>query len=155
MKLENNLPFKSIVLAALVLLAPLISNSATRTSDANKKTVAAFYNMAFNLHQPKEAMEKYVGEKYVQHNPFVADGKQPFIDFFLEFYKKYPAAHTDIKRILADGDLVVVHTHSKIDDHDLGRAVMDIFRIENGKIVEHWDVSQNIPEKSANDNTMF
>lgn len=96
-----------------------------------------------------------MGDKYIQHNPFVSDGKKPFIDFFVGFYKKHPAAKTDIKRIIAEGDLVVIHTHSKIDESDRGRAVMDIFRVANGKIVEHWDVSQSIPDKSANENTMF
>lgn len=135
-------------------VAPMIVSASTDI-EANKKIVREFYETAFNRHRPVEAMDRYVGDKYIQHNPFVANGKKPFIDFFVEFYKKHPKAKTDIKRILGDGDLVVVHTHSMVDDNDKGRAVVDIFRIENGKIVEHWDVSQNIPEKSANENTMF
>jgi predicted SnoaL-like aldol condensation-catalyzing enzyme len=111
--------------------------------------------MAFNERKPTEAIRLFVGERYIQHNPFVADGKQPFIDFFLGFQKKHPDAHIDIKRVIAEGDLVVLHVHSRIDKQDRGRAVMDIFRLENGRIIEHWDVGQAIPEKSANENSMF
>jgi predicted SnoaL-like aldol condensation-catalyzing enzyme len=123
--------------------------------EQNKKIVTSFYDMAFNQHMPKEAMQEYVGSDYIQHNPFVGTGKQPFIDFFIEFQKKHPKSHAEIKRVLAEGDLVTVHVHSTLEQEDRGRAVMDIFRLENGKIVEHWDVGQPIPEKSANDNTMF
>jgi predicted SnoaL-like aldol condensation-catalyzing enzyme len=83
------------------------------------------------------------------------DGKQPFIDFFSEFYKKHPDARMEIKRMIAENDLVVVHTHSQLSKAERGSAVVDIFRLENGKIVEHWDVIQAIPEKAANDNGMF
>ena len=125
------------------------------TLETNKKVVIDFYNKAFNEHKPTEAMQLFVGEKYIQHNPFVADGKKPFIDFFLDFYKKHPTAHADIKRVITEGNLVVLHVHSTLDEKDRGRAVMDIFRVENEKIIEHWDVGQVIPEKPANPNTMF
>lgn len=129
------------------------AHASTQTS--NKELVTSFYKLAFNDHQPVEAMKKYVGSQYTQHNPYVADGKQPFIDFFVEFQKKHPQSHVEIKRVVAEGDLVVVHVHSKLDPKDGGRAVMDIFRVQDGKIVEHWDVGQSIPEKPANKNTMF
>jgi predicted SnoaL-like aldol condensation-catalyzing enzyme len=144
-----------ILLMLTTLFFPLVGVASNSQAEANKKIVTSFYETAFNQHKPTEAMDKYVGDKYIQHNPFVANGKKPFIDFFLGFYKEHPTAQTEIKRVLADGDLVVVHTHSQIDKNDRGRAVMDIFRLEKRKIVEHWDVSQSIPEKIANANTMF
>lgn len=100
-------------------------------------------------------MNLYAGEKYIQHNPFAGDGKKPFIDFFKKYYAKKPKAFVEIKRMIAEGDLVVVHTHSKQNKKDRGAAVVDIFRLEQGKIVEHWDVVQPVPEKAANTNTMF
>ncbi len=121
----------------------------------NKEIVVAFYETAFNKHKPREAMSKYVGDKYIQHNPFVADGKQPFVDFFEPHFLKNKEAHVLIKRVIAEGDLVVLHVNSKSNKKDLGRAVVDIFRLENGKIVEHWDVAQPVPEKLQHQNTMF
>ncbi len=121
----------------------------------NKQIVEAFYNLAFNKHQPVEAMARFAGEQYIQHNPFAGDGKQPFIDFFLDYHSKNPEAFVEIKRVIAENDLVVVHVHSKQNKNDRGTAVVDIFRLEKGKIVEHWDVMQPIAEKSANSNTMF
>lgn len=123
--------------------------------EANKKVVKAFYKMAFKDHKPAEAMKLYVGEKYIQHNPNVGAGKKPFIDYFSNFFPKNPEASSEIKRVIAEGDLVVLHVHSKLTKDDTGRAVVDIFRVENGKIVEHWDVSQEIPATSANKNSMF
>ena len=142
------------------LLSSLVCSAATAGDsnavlETNKKVVTQFYDLAFNQHQPKEAMDKYGGSDYIQHNPFVATGKQPFIDFFQDFQKRNPQSCAEIKRIIAEGDLVVVHVRSTLNPRDRGRAVMDIFRLENSKIVEHWDVGQSIPEKSANDNTMF
>jgi len=146
---------KRLTLITLFFLVPIISKATATDVEANKKIVIAFYETAFNQHKPSEAMEKYIGDKYIQHNPFVADGKKPFIDFFLDFQRKHPKARAYIKRLIADGDLVVIHVHSVLDDSDKGRAVMDIFRLEKSKIIEHWDVGQPIPEKSANNNTMF
>ncbi len=143
----------------MVSVAAFLTGSEVRAevsqNQKNKDTVAAFYNTAFNDHDPKGAMKRFVGDKYIQHNPYVGDGKEPFIDFFLAFQKSHPKARVEIKRLIAEGDLVVVHVLSKIDEKDRGRAVMDIFRLANGKIVEHWDVGQPIPEKVANPNTMF
>jgi predicted SnoaL-like aldol condensation-catalyzing enzyme len=117
--------------------------------------VRNFYETAFVKHQPVEAMKNYVGNKYIQHNPYVKDGPEPFIAYFTEFYKKNPSATTTIKRMIAEGDLVVVHAHSQVNAKDRGYAAIDIFRLENGKIVEHWDSVQAVPEKSENSNTMF
>ncbi|MCB0350103.1 MAG: nuclear transport factor 2 family protein [Bdellovibrionales bacterium] len=130
-------------------------NSYANNIDANKKTVREFYDLSFNKHKPVEAMNRYVGEKYIQHNPYVADGKEPFIKYFTEYYKQNPDAYVEIKRVIAEKNLVVLHLLSKQNKNDIGRAVVDIFRVENGKIVEHWDVAQPVIEKSVNNNTMF
>lgn len=124
-------------------------------AEQNKKSVMEFYELAFNQHKPTEAAKKYFGDKYIQHNPHVPNGAAAFYNYFEDFFKKNPKSHVKIHRALADGDLVALHLHSKIDDKDLGRAVVDIFRLENGKIVEHFDVVQAVPEKTANGNTMF
>jgi len=85
----------------------------------------------------------------------VPNGSAAFYGYFEGYFREHPKSHVEIKRVIGDGDLVVLHLHSLRDDQDRGRAIVDIFRLENGKIVEHWDVIQNVPEKSANDNTMF
>lgn len=121
----------------------------------NKQVVRDFYETAFVKHSPAEAMKKFVGSKYVQHNPHVEDGSAPFIAYFTGFYKKNPNAVTEIKRMVSEGDLVVVHAHTRANEKDRGYAAIDIFRLENGKIVEHWDAVQPVPEHSANSNTMF
>ena len=136
----------------LITLAFLISHSAFAD---NKSIVRAFYETAFIKHLPAEAMKQYVGKQYIQHNPHVSNGAEPFIAYFTQFYKDHPGATTEIKRMGAEGDLVVVHAHSRADKKDRGYAAIDIFRLENEKIVEHWDSVQAVPEKSANSNTMF
>ncbi|MBA2406292.1 MAG: ester cyclase [Bdellovibrionales bacterium] len=123
--------------------------------DKNKKIVTEFYEMAFNQHKPTEAAKKYIGNKYIQHNPHVPNGAPAFYTYFEGYFKQNPKSHVKIVRALADGDLVALHLNSKKDEADRGLAVIDIFRVEDGKIVEHWDVVQEVPEKSANTNTMF
>lgn len=123
--------------------------------NANKKTVLAFYSLAFKDKQPAEAVVEHVGRTYRQHNPQVSDGPVGFIQFVLGFLSKFPEASLDIKRVVAEGDLVVTHSLLKTTPDDRGTAAVDIFRLEDGKIVEHWDVLQPVPETSANDNTMF
>lgn len=121
----------------------------------NKRIVRDFYGTSFNLHRPSEAVAKYVGSVYKQHNPSVADGPKAFISYVEAFIKANPRLNVTIKRVIAEGDLVVTHCHLTLNPSDRGSALMDIFRVEDGKIIEHWDVSQPIPEKSANSNTMF
>ena len=143
------------------LLASLLAAStpfalAADTLARNKENVIAFYELAFNQHKLDEAVEKYVAEPYIQHNPGVADGGKEFIDAFAPFLKEHPQSHADIKRVIAEDDLVVVHVHSQLTPEERGEAVIDIFRLdENGKIVEHWDVAQPVPEKTASGHTMF
>jgi len=133
----------------------VLTGHAKTPQETNKDTVKAFYETAFNDHKPAEAVEKYVGGSYRQHNPMAADGSLAFIDFVSGYAKANPGLKVDIKRMIAEGDLVVAHVHIKTSEKDRGLAAIDIFRLENGKVVEHWDVVQPVPEKSANTNTMF
>jgi predicted SnoaL-like aldol condensation-catalyzing enzyme len=123
--------------------------------EANKRTVQDYAELAFNQRKPEEAVAKYQGPSYRQHNPGSPDGPEPFIRLVKWLAQKYPSFRLDLKRILAEGDLVVTHSHLIREPGDRGMAVVDIFRLENGRIVEHWDVVQEIPETSANNNTMF
>ena len=138
-----------------LVIAYAMSPQAKTTLDVNKETVTNFYKVAFNDHKPAAAVEKYVGGSYKQHNPMVADGSLPFIDFVSGYVQKYPHLKVDIKRVIAEGDFVVTHVLITTDEKDRGTVAMDIFRLEEGKIVEHWDVVQPMPEKSANENGMF
>jgi predicted SnoaL-like aldol condensation-catalyzing enzyme len=123
--------------------------------EKNKQTVVAYLEQALNAKQPAEAVAAYVGPRYIQHNPQAADGPEAFIAFVKSFAQQFPDLHIDIKRVIAEGDLVVTHSLLTAAPGDRGTAVADIFRVEDGKIVEHWDVLQPVPETAANDNTMF
>ena len=123
--------------------------------DQNKRVVREWNDLAINQRRPEEAVANYLGPGYRQHNPTAADGAEPFIRFVKWFAERYPDFHVEPKRIIAEGDLVVLHSHLIREPGDRGMAVADIFRLLDGKIVEHWDVLQEVPEKPANDNTMF
>jgi predicted SnoaL-like aldol condensation-catalyzing enzyme len=143
-------------LALFLALSTNVIAAAPTQQEKNKKLVVDFYEMSFNQHKPTEAAKKYIGDKYIQHNPFVPNGAEAFYTYFEGHFKKNPASHVLIKRAIADGDLVALHLNSKQNDKDPGRAIVDIFRVENDKIVEHWDVIQEVPTKgTANPNTMF
>jgi predicted SnoaL-like aldol condensation-catalyzing enzyme len=120
----------------------------------NAETVRSFYEMAFNDGKPEEAVERYLGDRYTQHNPQAGDGPEAFIGFVHWYRGEFPQLSVEIRRTIAEGDLVATHGVIKTSPEDRGTAAVDIFRVEGGKIVEHWDVLQPVPEESANDNGM-
>jgi predicted SnoaL-like aldol condensation-catalyzing enzyme len=143
------------VLSVLLLLGTFTAAQAQSQAEKNKKIAVAFLTMIFNDHKVEEAFKLYAAPEYKQHNPFAATGAQAAINFLGPYLKANPEARTEIKRVIAESDLVAIHNNPKQNAQDRGRAVIDIFRLENGRVVEHWDVVQDVPEKSANENTMF
>lgn len=132
------------------------ARAAGRTDlERNKATVLAYYSLAFNDHRPAEAVARFMGPYYIQHNPMLPDGADAFIAFVTDFVAQFPQASVEIKTVLAEGDRVVTHGLLKTSPEDRGTVAIDIFRLEEGKIVEHWDVLQPFPESSANDHPMF
>lgn len=122
--------------------------------EQNKKNAVEFYRMAYEGN-PQKAVEIYVGKEYIQHNPLVGDGKLPFIEYFEKMGRDYPGKSISFVRAIAENNLVALHTH-QIWPGEEEYVTMDFFRFdENGKIVEHWDAMQQIPEQSANGNTMY
>jgi predicted SnoaL-like aldol condensation-catalyzing enzyme len=152
---------KNIALVVTVVAATL-SGAAVAQTDASKLTsdplgIAAveFLDLAFNQKKVDEALDRYVAEPYVQHNPQVPTGVEGARAGLTGLLQQVPGWHYDFKRVLVDGDLVAVHSHVTTGPNDRGVALVDIFRAENGKFVEHWDVIQPVPETAANQNTMF
>lgn len=139
-----------------LVLAVLFAAAAPAYADpeSNKKVVLEFYEKGLNQ-KDFDAAAKHFGPKYIQHNPGAPDGIDGFKAFIAMRKEKFPDAKSEIKRAFAEGDFVILHVHSVRAPGERGSAVVDIFRLENGKIVEHWDVVQPIPEKAANANGMF
>ncbi len=126
----------------------------TKQLQANKENAIAFYKMAYEGN-PAKAVELYVGNEYIQHNPLVGDGKQSFVDYFERMFKDYPDKSIEFVRSIAEGQLIALHTHQIWPGNDQ-YVTMDFFRFdEQGKIIEHWDAMQQIPETSAHNNTMY
>lgn len=123
-------------------------------TEQNKQNAIAFYKMAYEGN-PQRAVDLYVGDQYIQHNPLVADGTAPFIEYFERMQREYPDKSIEFVRAVAEGDLVALHTHQTWPG-DEEYVTMDFFRFDkNGKITEHWDSIQQIPESAANDNKMY
>jgi len=139
---------------SLLIASPAALAADARQVEENKKIVAAFYDAAVNQKDFEKASQ-YLGARYIQHNPLAADGREGFKSFIAFLKDKFPNNRSEIKRIFADGDYVIFHVHAVREPGTRGNAIVDIFRLENGKVVEHWDVIQPIPEKTTNDNGMF
>lgn len=122
--------------------------------ELNKHNAIDFYRMAYKG-KPVEAVERYVGDEYIQHNPAVGNGKTAFIEYFERMAREYPHKQIEFVRAVAEGDLVALHTHQTWPDND-EYVTMDFFRFDaNGKIVEHWDSIQQIPAETLNGNPMY
>ncbi len=140
--------------AVFVVLAPAAYPADASKQELNKKIVKEFYDLAINK-KDFEAASKYLGPRYIQHNQRAADGAEGLKNFIRFLRTKFPGAHSEIKRIFADGDYVILHVHAVREPGTRGAAIVDIFRLQDGKIVEHWDVHEDILEKAANPNGMF
>ena len=144
--------FASTLLA--ISFAATLPLHAGEIEDRNTANVVGFYDMSFNQRDVDGAIKKYIGDEYIQHNPFAPDGIEGFRDAVTGWLNADANIHIEIVRTVAEGNLVVTHVKSSSSDGE--SAVMDIFRLDDaGKIVEHWDVSQPVPDKQAHDNTMF
>jgi predicted SnoaL-like aldol condensation-catalyzing enzyme len=146
-------------IAAALLLSFALGGAAhaaeaATSAEANKKAAVAFYEAAINQKDYAKAAP-FLGPRYIQHNPTAQDGPEGLKAFIAFLQAKFPSQKGEIKQVIAAGDKVVLHVHSTRGDGTPGRAIVDIFRLEKGKIVEHWDVIQDIPEKAANTNGMF
>lgn len=149
---------RSMLIAGVAAIAFIAAHPAlaadVKQMEENKKAVAAFYDAVLNQ-KDFDAASKYLGTRYTQHNPGAADGPDGLKGFIAFLKDKFPNNRSEIKRIFADGDYVIVHVHAVREPGTRGNAIIDIFKLENGKVVEHWDVVQPIPEKPANTNGMF
>jgi len=143
-----------ILLSATLTLAAALAR-ADECRLKPKEVVTQFVTKLYVERQPREAFETWVEPGYIQHNPLAATGRDAAIAFLEPFFKSHPDARISIKRIIADGNLVAVHSHQVFTSGDRGLAVIDILRVDHCKIAEHWDVAQAVPEKSANSNGMF
>ena len=144
----------------LILLAATLTFAATlaRADECRltpKEVVSKFMDQLYVQKRAREAFETWVEPGYIQHNPLAPTGRDAAIAFLEPFFQSHPDASYSIKRIIADGNLVAVHSHAKFTADDRGLAVVDILRVDHCKIAEHWDVAQQVPEKSANTNGMF
>lgn len=122
--------------------------------EANKQTMLAFYESALTQSN-FEAAAVHLGPRYIQHNPTIEDGVEGFRRFVQQLKQRFPLVRGEIKGVFADGDFVILHVHARRERDELGIAIVDIFRLEAGRVVEHWDVRQPMPEISANPNGMF
>src|SRR5882757_4928317 len=147
-------PRAALVAVILLALAAPSACAADAQQEANRQAVLAFYDKALNQ-KDADAAIAYMGDRYVQHNPNAADGPEGFRKFIAFLREKFPNSRSEIKRSFVDGDYVILHVHAVREPGTRGNAIVDIFKLEKGKIVEHWDAVQPIPEKSANTNGMF
>jgi len=148
MRLKNKL------LLGMLFAFATTSQAWATNLETHKQIVKEFYEFAINQ-KDFESASKYLGPQYIQHNPNAEDGAEGFKKYIQWLKENFPNNHGDIKRIFAEGEYVIIHVHSKRTPDTRGLAIIDIFRFENNKIVEHWDVIQEVPEQSKNSNGMF
>jgi predicted SnoaL-like aldol condensation-catalyzing enzyme len=155
--MKNKAVLTNSMVASAVLAVCLAAAPATAhvSKDPKARKAIAFLEMVFNQKKIKEGFDTYVGDKYIQHNPIAADGKDAAVEVLGKALQALPGWTYEIKHAYVDGDYAIIHSHVRMKPDDRGMAVVDIFRFEKGKVVEHWDVVQPIPEKSANANSMF
>jgi predicted SnoaL-like aldol condensation-catalyzing enzyme len=144
----------ALAVALTALVAPAVAAHDLSQMERNKRAVVDFYEKAINQ-KDFEAAAKHFGPRYTQHNPNAADGPEGLRAFIGFLKEKFPQLRSEIKRVFAEGDYVILHVHSVREPGTRGSAIVDIFKLEDGKIVEHWDVVQPIPERAANSNGMF
>jgi predicted SnoaL-like aldol condensation-catalyzing enzyme len=145
----------SIILLTATLTMATALGHAQECKLKPKAVVSRFMNEFYVEKRVREAFETWVEPGYIQHNPMAQTGRDAAIAFLEPFFKSHPDIHYSIKRIIADGNLVAVHSHGVFNPGERGLAIVDILRVEGCKIAEHWDVAQAVPEKSANTNGMF
>ena len=144
-----------LTLALACAAPPALAADGDASREArNKAFVMEFYDKALNA-KDFDAASKYLGNRYTQHNPTAKNGPEGLKGFIAFLKDKFPDSHSEIKRAFADGDYVILHVHSVRQPGTRGNAIIDIFKLENGKVVEHWDAVQPIPEDPQNSNTMF
>jgi predicted SnoaL-like aldol condensation-catalyzing enzyme len=144
-----------MMLAALAVIAPLsAATSETRQEQKNKQIAINFYNAALNEKNWEKA-KSYIGDRYTQHSIYMADGPGSLQKLVAMLKNDFPNNRGEIKRAFADGDIVALHVHVKRTADALGWSVIELLRLKNNKVVEHWDMFQNVPDKSLNNNTMF
>lgn len=141
-------------MSVLVCFTAAVGAQGSSQQDQNKRIVLEFYDKALNQ-KDFDAASAYFGPHYIQHNPTARDGIEGFKAFIQFLREKFPNSHSEIKHVYADGDYVILHVHAVREPGSRGLAIVDIFRLVNSKIVEHWDVRQDIPETVANSNGMF
>jgi predicted SnoaL-like aldol condensation-catalyzing enzyme len=155
-KLKTYLYTLTMLISTLVLVAcQEVKDPQSALEEANLVKAIHCMDILENKHDLKAARDECFSETYIQHTPWIEDGREAVLTIFANRFKKYPDFAMEIKRTSADGDLVWMHLHTKRTPDILGNAVINIFRMKDGKFTEHWNVGQAVPEKSANDNTMF
>jgi predicted SnoaL-like aldol condensation-catalyzing enzyme len=146
---------QTLVTLSLVMLTPVTVVNAAECKLKPKEVVTKFMNELYVEKRVREAFETWVQPGYIQHNPLAQTGRDAAIAFLEPFFKSHPDISYSIKRVIADGNLVAVHSHAVFNPGERGLAIVDIVRVDGCKVAEHWDVAQPVPEKSANDNGMF